>query len=1011
MATEALASAPLLVEDFEGVVVGGDPVDWVDTAAGNSMAVDDGLFSVVEVGGTRALSTSSTSSNIHSHFVGAGSASASDYVFTGRMRMSDTGSGLGVTFLSDYNQSDRYYRLRRFGTNGSFELSPHGTSISGGVTDTGVVPAVNAWYEFRIEVEDTGSRTEIRARVWASGTAEPSAWQIDAFDDGAGRLTSGTVGVWSFSKGSKFWDDLYVGDLAVPGPHVLTTAVVGAGSVVVDPDLAEYVDGSSVTVSATPDPGWVFAGWSGGLSGSVNPATVTMTADTSVTATFVEDVPLVLTTSTVGGGSVSVSPDQPGYSSGETVTVSATPDPGWVFAGWSGGLSGSVNPATVTMTADTSVTATFVEDVPLVLTTSTVGNGSVSVSPDQPGYSSGETVTVSATPDPGWVFAGWSGGLSGSVNPATVTMTADTSITANFVVPPEGLLVEDFEGVVVGGDPVDWVDTAAGNSMAVDDGLFSVVEVGGTRALSTSSTSSNIHSHFVGAGSASASDYVFTGRMRMSDTGSGLGVTFLSDYNQSDRYYRLRRFGTNGSFELSPHGTSISGGVTDTGVVPAVNAWYEFRIEVEDTGSRTEIRARVWASGTAEPSAWQIDAFDDGAGRLTSGTVGVWSFSKGSKFWDDLYVGDLAVPGPHVLTTAVVGAGSVVVDPDLAEYVDGSSVTVSATPDPGWVFAGWSGGLSGSVNPATVTMTADTSVTATFVEDVPLVLTTSTVGGGSVSVSPDQPGYSSGETVTVSATPDPGWVFAGWSGGLSGSVNPATVTMTADTSVTATFVEDVPLVLTTSTVGNGSVSVSPDQPGYSSGETVTVSATPDPGWVFAGWSGGLSGSVNPATVTMTADTSITANFVEDVPLTISVNTTGSGSVAIDPDQSTYSYGDVVTLAATPDSGWRFDSWVNVLGNVSDPDGIASLSYRLNGGPARTLNIGPDNRRLAKPGDFNVDLDAMDLVSGANAVAITAVDGVGEQVTKTVTVHYESDSKVMASGSSNPTTTGFSRSVT
>jgi hypothetical protein len=59
-------------------------------------------------------------------------------------------------------------------------------------------------------VEDTGTRTEIRARVWEDGTTEPVGWQADCFDDSPTRLTGGTVGLWSMSTGAKYWDDLVV---------------------------------------------------------------------------------------------------------------------------------------------------------------------------------------------------------------------------------------------------------------------------------------------------------------------------------------------------------------------------------------------------------------------------------------------------------------------------------------------------------------------------------------------------------------------------------------------------------------------------------------------------------------------------------------------------------------------------------------------------------------------------------------------------------------------------------
>ncbi len=80
-------------------------------------------------------------------------------------------------------------------------------------------------------------------------------------------------------------------------------------------------------------------------------------------------------------------------------------------------------------------------------------------------------------------------------------------------------------------------------------------------------------------------------------------------------------------------------------------------------------------------------------------------------------------------------------------------------------------------------------------------------------------------------------------------------------------------------------------------------------------------------------------------------------------------------------------WVNVLGSVSDPDGVASLSYRLNGGPRIPMGIGPDDRRLANAGDFNVDLLTSDLSLGANQLLLKAVDRTGEVTTTTVTVNW------------------------
>ncbi|HET7325937.1 MAG TPA: DUF1349 domain-containing protein [Nocardioidaceae bacterium] len=78
-------------------------------------------------------------------------------------------------------------------------------------------------------------------------------------------------------------------------------------------------------------------------------------------------------------------------------------------------------------------------------------------------------------------------------------------------------------------------------------------------------------------------------------------------------------------------------------------------------------------------------------------------------------------------------------------------------------------------------------------------------------------------------------------------------------------------------------------------------------------------------------------------------------------------------------------WINVLGNVSDPSGVATLSYSLNGGAERALTIGPDDRRLQALGDFNADIDLADLQMGDNTVVLRATDNDGQTTTVTTTV--------------------------
>ncbi|WP_128755399.1 InlB B-repeat-containing protein, partial [Aquimarina sediminis] len=75
--------------------------------------------------------------------------------------------------------------------------------------------------------------------------------------------------------------------------YTLTTNIVGQGVV---SGGGTYNEGSTASVTATPASGWKFDGWSGALSGTINPGSITMNSNKNVTATFSE---------TTGGGSCS----------------------------------------------------------------------------------------------------------------------------------------------------------------------------------------------------------------------------------------------------------------------------------------------------------------------------------------------------------------------------------------------------------------------------------------------------------------------------------------------------------------------------------------------------------------------------------------------------------------------------------------------------------------------------------------------------------------------------------
>jgi hypothetical protein len=270
----------------------------------------------------------------------------------------------------------------------------------------------------------------------------------------------------------------------------------------------------------------------------------------------------------------------------------------------------------------------------------------------------------------------------------------------------------------------------------------------------------------------------------------------------------------------------------------------------------------------------------------------------------------------YTLTTAVIGDGAIARAPLQAQYLAGTVVTLTAQPAPGWEFAGWQG-LAATNNPVTVVMTANRLVTAIF---VPLryPVTTTIVGEGKIQRAPDLIDYPHGSVVTLTAEPAPGWQFAGWQG-LTGTSNPATVVMTANRLVTATF---VPLryPVTTTIVGEGKIQRAPDLVDYPYGSLVTLTAAPAPGWIFAGWQGAATGTASPLTLPVDRAQQLTATFVEMQPMSYALLASAGegGAVARVPDLTTYPAGTAVTVTAMPNTGWQFDRWQGDVQSATNP---------------------------------------------------------------------------------------------
>lgn len=175
--------------------------------------------------------------------------------------------------------------------------------------------------------------------------------------------------------------------LVITPTYTVAASAGAGGSVSIDTPAngpgGTYSEGSSVTITATPDSGFEFVAWAGleGAEANTASTTITVNSDRVVAATFQPESTggdeFTLSITKAGNGSGTVSPAAPlTVADGTVVTIVATPASSSKFVSWTGDVAGVANTAaattTVTVTADTNLVANFTKktaaDEPLTVT-------------------------------------------------------------------------------------------------------------------------------------------------------------------------------------------------------------------------------------------------------------------------------------------------------------------------------------------------------------------------------------------------------------------------------------------------------------------------------------------------------------------------------------------------------------------------------------------------------------------------------------------------------------------
>jgi uncharacterized repeat protein (TIGR02543 family) len=511
---------------------------------------------------------------------------------------------------------------------------------------------------------------------------------------------------------------------------VLGGSTTGAGT---------YNAGTSVTITATPNTAYTFINWTEGINIVSTDAIYTSSLNTSRTLVANFAINTYTLNITALNGSSLKNPNQVTYNYGTNATITATPNSGYTFTGWSGDASGAVNPQTVTMNSNKNITANFTLNTYTLNVTAL--NGTVAKSPSLTTYNSGAIVQLTASPNAGYTFTGWGGDATGTASPLSVTMNANKNITAYFteIVSTYTLNVTALNGIVVKNPS-------------------------------------------------------------------------LSLYN--------------------------SGDIVQLTATP--NAGYTF------TGWSGD------ATGTASPLSVAMNTNKN----ITANFA--------------------AIVSTYTLNVTALN-GIVVKNPNLTLYNSGAIVQLTATPNAGYTFTGWSGDATGTASPLSVTMNANKNITANFTLNTYTLNVTAL--NGIVVKNPNLTLYNSGAIVQLTATPNVGYTFTGWSGNASGTTSPLSVTMNANKNITANFAAIIPTYTLNVAALNGIVVKNPNLTVYNSGAIVQLTATPNAGYTFTGWSGDASGTISPLSVTMNANKDISANFTLIVlppagPLAINLDCAG-----------------------------------------------------------------------------------------------------------------------------------------
>jgi hypothetical protein len=468
-------------------------------------------------------------------------------------------------------------------------------------------------------------------------------------------------------------------------------------------------------------------------------------------------------------------------------------------------------------------------------------------------------------------------------------------------------------------------------------------------------------------------------------------------YHPSDTLYRWM-----GSIAVDAQGNMAIGYSTSNTTSPNFpSIAYAGRLVTDAANQlpQTEVQLAAGLGSQATINRWGdysamvIDPSDDCTFWYTSEYYATTADAS-SSHWDT-QIGSFTFPGcgsstPTFTVAATVSGGNGTIAPGSQTVSSGNTANLTVTPNTGFHVVSVTGDTCTATQGAgnswtTSAITADCNVTATFA--VTTFTVTASVSGANGTISPPTQTVNSGSSASFTVTPDNGFQVASVVGDTC-TVSQGTGTtwtsssITSNCAVTATFT--VTTYTVTSSVIGGHGTISPPSQTLNSGESATVTVTPDSGYHVLSVVGdtctvALQSGTTWATGTITANCAITATFVIDT-FTVTASVSG-GNGTIAPPSQTVNFGSSATFAVTPNSGFQVQSVIGDTCSVTQIAGSVWTSSAIGANCAVNATFA-SNLLVFTP-------DPADLLRGTalETVVVTEKDSLGNTIDDNATVDF------------------------